>query len=79
MRTLLAGRKALLVLDDVWQREHVEAFNVIGAMGRILLTTRDAGLVTALASKETHYRLELVTEAQFGRPMMEFATTPTFA
>ena len=64
LRSLLAGRKALLVLDDVWQREHAEAFNVIGAMGRILLTTRDAGLVSALASKETHYRVELPTEAE---------------
>ena len=64
LRKLLAGRKALLVLDDVWQREDAEAFNVIGAMGRILLTTRDAGLVTALASKETHYRVELPTEAE---------------
>jgi WD40 repeat protein len=64
LRTLLAGRKALLVLDDVWQREDAEAFNVIGAMGRILLTTRDAGLVTALASNETHYRVELPTEAE---------------
>jgi len=64
LRTLLAGRKVLLVLDDVWQREDAEAFNVIGAMGRILMTTRDAGLVTALASKETHYRVELPTEAE---------------
>jgi hypothetical protein len=64
LRNLLTGRKALLVLDDVWQREDAEAFNVIGAMGRILLTTRDAGLVTELASKETHYRVELPTEAE---------------
>ena len=64
LRALLAGRKALLVLDDVWQREDAEAFNVIGAMARILLTTRDAGLVTALASKETHYRVELPTEGE---------------
>jgi WD40 repeat protein len=64
LRNLLAGRKALLVLDNVWQRGHAEAFNVIGAMGRILLTTRDAGLVTALASRETHYRVELPTEAE---------------
>jgi WD40 repeat protein len=64
LRKLLAGRKVTLVLDDVWQREHAEAFNVIGPMGRILLTTRDAGLVTALASKETHYRVELPTESE---------------
>jgi WD40 repeat protein len=64
LRKLLAGRRALLVMDDVWQREDAEAFNVIGAMGRILLTTRDTALVTALASKETHYRVELPTEAE---------------
>ena len=83
LRKLLAGRKALLVLDDVWQREHAEAFNVIGAMGRILLTTRDAGLVTALALKETHYRVELPTEAEAetifteaGRPRSGEPATP---
>lgn len=64
LRKLLAGRKALLVLDDVWQRKHAEAFNVIGPMGRVLLTTRDAGLVTALASKETHYRVEVPSKAE---------------
>jgi WD40 repeat protein len=64
LRKLLEGRKVVLVLDDVWQRNHAEAFNVIGAMGRILLTTRDAGLVTALASRETHYRVELPSQAE---------------
>ena len=64
LRKLLSGRKVLLVLDDFWQRDHAEVFNVIGAMGHILLTTRDAGLVTALASKETHYHVELPTEAE---------------
>jgi WD40 repeat protein len=64
LRKLLAERKVVLVLDDVWQREHAEVFYVIGAMGRILLTTRDAGLVTALASQETHYRVELPSDAE---------------
>lgn len=45
LRQLLAERAALLILDDVWEREHAEAFNVAGALGRILLTTRDAVLV----------------------------------
>jgi len=57
-------RAALLVLDDVWQRDHAEAFNVMGPRGRLLLTTRDAGLVTALAAKENHYQVQLPTEAE---------------
>ena len=64
LRGLLTGRAALLVLDDVWLRGHAEAFNVLGPRGRLLLTTRDAGLVTALAAKENHYQVQLPTEAE---------------
>ncbi len=64
LRKLLDSRAALLVLDDVWQREHAEAFNVIGPRGRLLLTTRDAGLVTALAARENHYQVQLPTQAE---------------
>lgn len=64
LRSLLAERAALLVLDDVWQRGHAEALNVMGPRGRLLLTTRDAGLVTALAARENHYQVHLLTEAE---------------
>jgi WD40 repeat protein len=66
LRGLLAGRSALLVLDDVWQRRHAEAFPVAGPLGRILLTTRDESLVTAMAARDTHFQVELpsVVEAE---------------
>jgi hypothetical protein len=66
LRQVLADRAALLILDDVWERTHAEVFNVVSARSRILLTTRDAGLVTALAAQENHYRVELpvLAEAQ---------------
>jgi hypothetical protein len=64
LRELLVGRAALLILDDVWQCCPAEAFNVVGPRGRLLLTTRDAGLVTALAAKENHYQVQLPTEAE---------------
>src|SRR5260370_39680202 len=47
LRALLKERAALVVLDDVWQRDHAQAFNVVGPRGRLLLTTRDARVVTA--------------------------------
>src|SRR2546423_1352655 len=56
LRELLKNRVALLILDDVWEREHAEAFDIIGPRCRLLLTTRDAGLVSALAAKENHYQ-----------------------
>jgi len=62
IRELLKERAALLVLDDVWTRDAAEAFNVVGARGRLLLTTRDAGLVTALAAQENHYQVQLPSD-----------------
>jgi len=64
LRRLLADRAVLLILDDVWNREDAEAFNIAGPRGRLLLTTRDAGLVTALAARENHYRVELPSAAE---------------
>ncbi len=64
LREILKDRAALLILDDAWHREHAEAFNVIGPRCRLLLTTRHAGLVTALAGKENHYQVQLPTIAE---------------
>ena len=64
LRDLLLNRETLLILDNVWERGHAEAFNVVGPLGRILLTTRDTGLVTALAARENHYQVELPSRAE---------------
>ena len=64
LRSLLADKAALLILDDAWDRPSADAFNVAGPRSRILLTTRDAGLVTNLAARENHYRVELPTLAE---------------
>ena len=64
LRVLLADRAILLILDDVWERASADAFNVIGPRGRILLTTRDSDLVTALSDRGTQYRVELPTEME---------------
>ena len=42
---LLAERRCLLVLDNVWDRTDLSAFAVAGPMGRVLVTTRDAAAV----------------------------------
>jgi WD40 repeat protein len=64
LRETLAGRAALLILDDAWQRLHADAFNVVSGRCRLLLTTRDVGLVTALAASENHYQVQLPTMAE---------------
>ena len=48
---LLADKTCLLILDDVWQVDHMQAFDVLGPQCSLLITTRDTSLTKALASK----------------------------
>jgi len=49
---LLADKACLLILDDVWQTKHAAAFDALGQRCKMLLTTRDRGLITALGAVE---------------------------
>ena len=55
--TLLAERRMLLVVDDVWNAAHADWFRVGGGGCRILVTTREARLEGA-----EYYDLDLMTE-----------------
>lgn len=59
---LFSERAVLLLLDDVWQRAHVEAFNVLGPRCRAVITTRDAGLVISLGGAQ--HQVQLLTKAE---------------
>ena len=50
LANLLRDRLVLLILDNVWERDHVEAFNVLGPRSRLLITTQDLGLLRAVGS-----------------------------
>lgn len=62
LKDLLAERAALLILDDVWQNTDANAFDVLGPRCKLLLTTRDAGLVSTMAG--TAYQVQLPSEAE---------------
>jgi WD40 repeat protein len=59
---LLANRACLLILDDVWQLDHADAFNALGPRSRLLLTTRDGELITGLGA--IPYRLDVLSDEQ---------------
>ncbi|HYN38981.1 MAG TPA: NB-ARC domain-containing protein, partial [Rhodospirillales bacterium] len=46
----LRERVCLVVLDDVWRLADAEAFNVVDAEARLLLTTRDAAIVKGMGA-----------------------------
>ena len=60
LKELLINKAVLLVIDDVWRRQDVDALNVLGARCRALITTRDAGLLTSIGG--THHLLQLLTD-----------------
>jgi WD40 repeat protein len=43
---------ALVILDDVWHAEDARAFDVLGPASRLLVTTRDAAVLSALGAEE---------------------------
>ncbi len=47
---LLENKAVLLVLDDVWDHRHAEAFHVLGSRGRLVITTRSGRLVTLVGA-----------------------------
>jgi tetratricopeptide (TPR) repeat protein len=62
LSTLLHDKKALLIIDDVWQAEAARHFLVGGSRCRALITTRDNEIVRKLAGHEA-VRVETLTNA----------------
>jgi WD40 repeat protein len=51
LRQLLAERRCLLVVDDVWSAAAAVAFKVAGPAGRVLYTTRDPAVLAGVTGR----------------------------
>ncbi|RZB30894.1 MAG: hypothetical protein AEth_00848 [Candidatus Argoarchaeum ethanivorans] len=59
---VLSDKVYLIVLDDVWNVAHATPFvNALGPRCRLLVTTRDGSLVTALGAEE--HSMDVLTDA----------------
>jgi WD40 repeat protein len=74
LRELWADKTALLILDDVWRVEHAAAFEGLGTRGKLLVTTRDARLITALGA--TAHALGLLDDGQALALLASWAKQP---
>lgn len=76
LRKQLPGKAALIVLDDVWDAEHLKPFIVEDTPGaRLLFTTRDASLATA--TDAAIYRLDALSDAEALQLLAQWVeTTP---
>ncbi|MEM9091264.1 MAG: NB-ARC domain-containing protein [Cyanobacteria bacterium P01_F01_bin.53] len=59
LRTLLFGKRVLLVVDDVWDPDHLDPFRVGGNGSCVLVTTREARIPDASIC-----RLDVMNETQ---------------
>jgi WD40 repeat protein len=48
----LREKICLVIVDDVWDANHIRWFNVLGNRGRLVFTTRDRGIVEKLGAIE---------------------------
>ncbi|BAY30193.1 WD repeat protein [Nostoc carneum NIES-2107] len=62
LRELFAEKACLLILDDIWRLDDATAFDVLGERCQMLITTRDAAIVTGLGGEE--YQLAILGEQQ---------------
>ncbi len=59
---VLSGKRVLIVLDDVWNHQHAEAFRVVDSGCRLLITTRQSGITTKLDAQGI--QLDVLTETE---------------
>ena len=61
LRGVLAARRVLLVVDDVWTGAAAAALRVTGPRGRLVYTSRDPGVIDAVAARP--YRVDVLSPA----------------
>jgi hypothetical protein len=57
LREAFEGRRALLVLDDVWRVDDADAFSVTSPPARLLITTRNNEVLVGLGAEEHRVRV----------------------
>ncbi|WP_086756473.1 NB-ARC domain-containing protein [Nostoc sp. 106C] len=74
LRELFAKKACLLILDDIWHLEDAMAFDVLGERCQMLITTRDAAIVTVLGGEE--YQLAVLGKQQALALLADWANQP---
>lgn len=76
LTALLRNKQMLLIIDDVWQPEHAEPFNVGGSNCATLITTRRDDVANTLApTASSIYRLKVLKDEDALTLLRELAPT----
>ena len=71
LQELLADKACLLILDDVWESRDAGGFDSLGPNCRMLITTRNADIITDLGGVE--YSLDLLEEPEALKLLADWA------
>jgi WD40 repeat protein len=74
LRELFAEKACLLILDDIWCLDDATPFDVLGERCQMLVTTRDAAIVTGLGGEE--YQLAVLDAQQALALLADWANQP---
>ncbi|MBW4561527.1 MAG: hypothetical protein KME32_10310 [Mojavia pulchra JT2-VF2] len=74
LRELFADKTCLLILDDIWRLDDATPFEVLGERCQMLVTTRDAAIVTGLGGEE--YQLAVLDAQQALALLADWANQP---
>src|SRR5271166_5577831 len=75
LREALAGRRVLVILDDVWELEQLQAVAVTVSPASLLVTTRKQELLVSLDAQE--YPLTVLERPQSLRLLAEWTVRGT--
>jgi WD40 repeat protein len=70
-RSTIRNKAALIVVDDVWYSRDLEPFLAESLQSRLLFTTRNSSIASAVGADE--HRAELLTEQQSRAVLMQWA------
>ena len=73
----LAGKRVLLILDDVWNPDHAATFKLVSAPGRLLVTTRKREVLVGLEAQE--FRVDVLSPDESLRLLANWAKAKTAA
>ena len=76
-RTILREKAALVVVDDVWNLEHLQPLLVDAPRSRFLFTTRDAGIAKAVTDRK--FSANLLSESEARELLARWAGMPVTA
>lgn len=72
---VLNDRSCLVVVDDAWNTSHARALDAVGSRSRLVVTTRDATILTALGAREE--RVQRLPESLAVELLANWAGSPS--